>query len=223
MANKITVFTIESPNIVKKHLTNGQYRTQMYPKHSIFLHHTAGSSAQSAWDWWNKTPERVGTPYIIDRDGTIYETFNPMMWAPHLGVKGQIDLDQNSIGIEIVSWGQLKEKNGKYFTYTNKEIPLEEVAWCNWRGEKFFQAYSKAQIQSLLNLLAKLKKDFPSLVLNNPIKGFHEYSIKVTQDNVPGLWSHTTVRKDKLDIFPQNGLIEALIFFKKSLPNTILQ
>ena len=53
-------------DIVKKHLTNGQYLTTKDEKYSQFLHHTVSTNAMSAWRWWNSTPDRVGTPFIID-------------------------------------------------------------------------------------------------------------------------------------------------------------
>ena len=45
------------------------------PKKSLFLHHTASSTANSSWSWWNNNKERVGTAYLIDRDGTVIECF----------------------------------------------------------------------------------------------------------------------------------------------------
>ena len=66
-------------DLVKKHLTNGQYLTTQDEKFSQFLHHTVSTNAMSAWRWWNSTPDRVGTPYIIDRDGSIMECFPASM------------------------------------------------------------------------------------------------------------------------------------------------
>ena len=101
----------------KLHLRNDQYYPAVNKKDSIFLHHTSGSSARGAFDWWNQTPDHVGTAYIIERDGTIYEVFEPNQWGFHLGLKGDDDyMEKHSIGIEIVSLGQL-EKVGRDFIF----------------------------------------------------------------------------------------------------------
>src|SRR3972149_4662478 len=98
-----------------KRLNNLQYYPKANQKTMIFWHHTAGTTAQGAIDWWNQTPVAVGTAYLIDRDGTIFEVFDPKLWAYHLGVKNDDDyIEKNSIGIEIVAAGQLYlEKDGK--------------------------------------------------------------------------------------------------------------
>ena len=92
--------------IVKKYLTNGQYVSTEDEKRSVILHHTVSLNADSAWRWWNTTPERVGTQYIIDRDGTIIECFDPKFWAFHLGVVGDDNWhESHSVAIEIVAAG----------------------------------------------------------------------------------------------------------------------
>ena len=52
----------------------------------------------------NGNPNRIATAYIVERDGTIFEVFDPRHWAFHLGLKGsQGQVDRRSIGIEIAS------------------------------------------------------------------------------------------------------------------------
>ena len=105
-------------DLVKKHLSNGQYLTQEYEKKSQFLHHTVSTNAMSAWRWWNSTPERVGTPFIIDRDGSIIECFDPKMWAFHLGIVGDDNWhEKHSINIELTSAGPLYYHNKEFRFY----------------------------------------------------------------------------------------------------------
>lgn len=80
------------------------------PKTQLYLHHTVGGSAISTYNYWEGKTNRVATAYIIERDGTIYEVFDPHYWAWHLGLKTASNTIANkqSIGIEIASEGALR-------------------------------------------------------------------------------------------------------------------
>lgn len=208
-----------------KKLQSTQYYATTEEKKQIFWHHTAGTTADGAISWWNQTPERVGTAYVIDRDGTIFELFNPSAWAYHLGVYakdgGDIhDLDEKqSIGIEIVSAGILhQDEKGnfvQYPLYPNKAgahiIPHDEV-WDmgenkEWRGSRFYQGYSDKQVESLIWLTKKLSEDY-KISLPTDISKIFGFNAEVIKDKTPGLWSHSTVRKDKSDAIPYLPFIE---------------
>jgi len=206
--------------IIKKYLTNGQYLTAEYVKDTIFLHHTAGLNAEGAWQWWNQTPERVGTPFIIDRDGTVIECFDPKVWAFHLGITGDDNYhEKHSISIELVAGGQLYKEgdqfrfyplypNNHYFTV----IPKEEVFSLKqpWRGYNLYHTYTQAQLDTLKELIPYLIELFPTLVLPSLLGTFYEYDPGVVANHKPGLWSHSTVRENKNDIFPYPPLLETL-------------
>lgn len=200
--------------ITKKYLTNGQYNAQKQPIKGIILHHTAGGSAYSAWRWWNQTPEKVGTPYIIDRDGKVIETFDPEAWAWDLGLKsGDINSwEKQFVGIELVSWGQLTEKNGIFYNYLNKPVPKEEVCTLAkpYRNFKYFHKYSEAQLESLKELIMDLIKRFPAIPIQKGITNMFTYSPELVKKSQPGIYSHTTLRSDKVDVFPQPELISLL-------------
>jgi len=208
--------------IIKKYLTNGQYLTQEYSKKSLFLHHTVGTNAMSAWRWWNSTPERVGTPYIIDRDGSIFECFDPKMWAFHLGVKGDDNWhEMHSINIELVSAGPLRRVDDDFRFYPlwpNQlrftTIPEEEVykfpSKKEWKGFRYWHAYTEAQLESLQWLIGRLKMDFDTLDVSNDLSKIFEFNKDVVEDHLPGIWTHNSVREDKSDPFPYPPLIKAL-------------
>ena len=208
-------------DIVKKYLSNGQYLTQEYDKVSMFLHHTISTNAMSSWRWWNSTPDRVGTPYIIDRDGSIIECFNPAMWAFHLGIMGDDNYhEKHSINIELVSAGPLRYEDGKFIFYPlwpNKirwtEIPKSEVHSFSkpWMGFEHWHKYTDDQLESLKWLIGRIALDFPTIGLENDLKSIFEYNPKVVEEHLEGIWTHCTVRKDKSDAFPDPALIEALL------------
>lgn len=93
-------------------LTPDQYIPERQEKDLVVLHHTVGGTARSTFEWWQTgdREQRVATAYIIDRDGIIYEVFDPAHWAYHLGLKGAAGAhDKRSIGIELASEGGLRE------------------------------------------------------------------------------------------------------------------
>jgi N-acetyl-anhydromuramyl-L-alanine amidase AmpD len=194
--------TAPQPLISKIPLKENQYYQGIYTKKYIILHHTAGGSAASSIGGWAATPEHIATPYVIDRDGTIYECYDPKYWAYSLGVKGATFLEKAAIPIEIANYGAL-DKTGK--TYTGKIIAPEKTVKVDFRGQSNWEAYTPQQILSLKWLLPFLIKQFGITPQADRSK-FWEY-----QDpfKLPmGIYSHTTVRKDKIDIFPQKEIIE---------------
>jgi len=216
-------------DIVKKHLTNGQYLTSEDEKFSQFLHHTVSTNAMSAWRWWNSTPQRVGTPYIIDRDGSIIECFDPKYWAYHLGVKGDDNWhEKHSVNIEIVGAGPLRYEDKEFRFYPlwpNKTrytiIPEDEVYALTkpWKGFEYWHIYTEDQLESLKWLIGKNALTFPSLKMDNDIDGIFDFNQDVLDDHIGGIWTHGTVRKDKTDPFPYPPLITALKDVQAELEN----
>lgn len=206
------------PDIKKVPLAANQYVQQAQKKTHIVIHHTAGGNAAGTINWWVTDPKKIATAYVIDRDGTILECFDPRHWASHLGVKGFPGLEKSSIGIELAAWGGVtkapaddpkgKYKKGDFISYTKTKVPALEVVQADWRGQKFFHKYTDAQIQALKSLLVYLMEKF-GIAFQPDRKDFWQY--RGAKDLPPGVWSHTTVRTDKEDIFPQPELISAVM------------
>lgn len=220
---------VMQPDIKTIPLPLNQYYQGVYAKKHIVLHHTAGASAASSVAHWASNPDHIATPYIIDRDGTIYETFDPKYWAYHLGVKGNTAIEKSSIGIEICSYGSLavaiKDKPGKYkkgdfLTYTGRLIapgkivkthpfrpnvnPFAGTPDVSYTGT-VWEKYADEQIAALKLLLPYLIDRFKIPIQANREK-FYEY--QDPNKLPPGIWSHSTVRKDKIDIAPQPAIVE---------------
>jgi hypothetical protein len=219
--------------IIKKYLTNGQYLTAEFEKDSLFLHHTVGLTAEGAWNWWNQTPERVGTPFIIDRNGIIIECFNPKYWAYHLGLVGDDNYhEKHSVNVELVSGGRLYEKNGEFYFYPlypntqyYTKIPKDDVFTLSepWRGHLYYHKYTELQLKALKEFIPYIVKLFPKIVLPYPLGDFFEYDFEVVKDHKSGLWSHSTVRVDKDDIFPYPPLLETLEEISLGLTKPVIE
>ena len=206
--------------IVSKPLKNGQYLSSIEEKKSIFLHHTAGTTAKGAMDWWDQTPERVGTAFVIERDGTIYQCFDPQYHAYHLGVKGDDDWqEKHSVGIEIVAAGPLR--GGIFYPLwpskaSPKAIPADDIIAIKGGDYDGYHKYTDAQVSSVCQLVEHLKELFPSIELPKQMPSL-KYDSSIVKEHKPGIWAHSNVRADKNDIFPQPSLITALNTLLKAL------
>jgi N-acetyl-anhydromuramyl-L-alanine amidase AmpD len=88
-----------------------KYLRDVTRKVQLYLHHTVGGSAESTVAYWTSHRDRIGTSYIVARDGTVYEVFDPHYWAFHLGLTdATVNHQANawSIGIELASEGALR-------------------------------------------------------------------------------------------------------------------
>ena len=229
-----------SLQIIDKILEKGEYMEEKTVKNTIYLHHTAGSHrADWNIDNWNKDRDkktnariRVATAFIIGgldktgcnkdgMDGKVYRAFNEDLWAHHLGLETANNtlLNKQSIGIEMCNYGYLtKNKSGQFLTYVSSEVHPSQVCDLGYefRGNQFHHKYSDAQIASLKELLLFLKGKYnidltKGLVpiIDNPNGAGFEINNDALSGK-PGIWSHSSVRKDKHDIHPQAELIAML-------------
>ena len=215
-------------NIIMSYVNEGQYLKEATVKKQIYLHHTAGnSSGLAVVSTWNANADKIATSYAVtgkitsakEKDGDIIEIFDDKHWAYHLGLKQQLftenkvpyqSLDKISIGIEVCNWGQLTKKpDGTYINYVNRVVPKEEVTELAtpFKGYKYWHSYTDAQIQALKELLVHLgaKHNIP-LKYNADIWDITPRALK----GEAGVFSHNSVRKDKVDMYPHPKLIEML-------------
>ena len=223
--------TIQKENnlvINTSYLSEGEYlKGPISPKY-IFLHHTAGwhnpYNVISAWDKDKRGP--IGTEFVIGgqsvlgndikNDGVVVQAFPQDNWGYHLGAVGSQSMHKNSIGIEVCNFGYLV--NGK--TYTGSVAHESQIVTLkkSFRKFKTWHKYSDEQISSLKELLIfignresiDIREGLPKLIKDQGEKAF-EYSADAFSGKVFGILSHTNVRKDKFDMFPQQELLDMLV------------
>ncbi len=170
---------------------------------TVLLHFTAGSTAYGAAATFQTNGKKVHTPYIVDKDGTIYEMYDPeKIWGYHLGVS-DLATEKRCIGIEIVNEGPLKLKDGKlcwwpkdYSTpYTGEAVETEP-----FRGFTHWAAFPDPQVQAVVALTKELCRRFgiPYLI---PNKETRERAHKPAEFP-KGICTHQQFRADKVDIGP---------------------
>jgi N-acetyl-anhydromuramyl-L-alanine amidase AmpD len=199
----------------------------------FFIHHTAGwdNPYRTVSNWNRDKRGRVATQYVIGgsnvkgntkHDGVVVECFPNNYLGWHLGKVGKFAISKFSGGVELNNFGYLKKKDGKYYTYVNTEVKPEYVCDLGYkfRGFQYWHAYTDKQIESLRLLILHLKDIYPKMDLENGLpkllkEGMHpkdafEFNSDAYYAKQFGLWTHTNVRKDKFDCFPQPELVEML-------------
>lgn len=210
-----------------------EYIEEYVEKDTLYLHHTVGSHRPDyTIGWWEKdnspgTLRRVATSFVIGRksiagdetfDGVTYRAFSELHWAYHLGTRLNNNklLNQKSIGIEICALGALQKADNGIFFFQNGDtkivVPQSEVCELDeeWRGHTYFQKYTAKQIKECERLILTLAKIFDIPVIDK-VYDRKWFDINAeAEKGAPGLWTHTNVRTDKTDCFPQPEFIEML-------------
>ncbi len=198
-------------------LPDSQYFRFAGPKTGIALHHTVGGSAASTLRWWLDDQQLVGTAYLIDRDGTVFEVFDPTGWAWQFGLRWsdakRIHFERRFIGIEICSEGGLLESGGRLYCF-DRVSPRTEKARADafdfgrdYRGYRWFDRYEPAQIDSLCTLVNELCARFG--IPRRAPRPFIEHHGEALAD-FEGIIGHAMVRPDKTDPIPDLALWDRL-------------
>lgn len=202
-----------------------QYYPVETPKKQIVLHHTVSNpfDTSGVLRTWIDDPAHVATHFVITGDGTPYQLYSSKYWAHHLGVVNPIfisqgldpsgrnlKLNQESIGIEICNWGFLnKTSDGKYkAVYGNivNNVEIQEYPDL-FRGQRYYQKYTEAQIKTVGELLLFFKNKF-----NIPLD-YHADMWDINKNallGTPGVWTHVSYHPEKSDLHPQPEMVEML-------------
>ena len=184
-------------------------------KTGICIHHTVGGTARSTYDWWMRdrsadgTGRRVGTAYLIDRDGSIHEVFTPEAWAYQFGLSWRVDrklaFEKRFIGIELASVGPLLEKDDCFYCFDrvdNKTRVDKRTVFDfgrTWRGYRYWTRYPNAQVDALIELIDDLCRRF-RIERRVPSDFLRFYGEELF--DFEGVIGHTMVRVDKSDPNP---------------------
>jgi N-acetyl-anhydromuramyl-L-alanine amidase AmpD len=202
-----------------------QYYKEVQNKNQIVLHHTVSDPTSAVGDIgsWLADTSRIATYSILGYDGTLNKCFDSNDWAHHLGIKAEFLkkwqfndyssrnelLNRQSIAIEIDAWGGLTKSGDVFLNAYGKPIsPKLEVIEVDWRGYHYFQKYSDEQLAALEELL-------PVLMRANKIENFgiKDGNFGIRRDALQGksgIFSHSSYREDKSDLYPDERLIKLL-------------
>jgi hypothetical protein len=168
-------------------------------------------------------PLKVGTSYVIGRkssssdislwDGKVLKAFDDRYWAYHLGItENSKELNSKSVSIEICNYGQLTlGRDDKFYNYVNKPINNEDVVELSkpFKGYKYWEKYTDVQLESTRKLILYLKNRW-NIEIESGIYNEDWFEYDEKWFSLGGLRTHTQVRKDKFDLFPQPELLQML-------------
>jgi hypothetical protein len=196
-------------------LPESEYFAEPQAKSGIALHHTVCDDARTTLDLWRRDraaggkPRRVATAFVIDKDGTIFEAFDPAAWAWQFGLpwrdEERIGFEKRFIGIEITSEGGLLEHEGRLYAYDRVsphfEKPASEALDCGtpYRGFRWFDRYEPEQLDALGRLVDELCARF-SMPRVYPERPYLYYGDALR--SFEGVIGHAMVRSDKSDPAP---------------------
>lgn len=168
-------------------------------------------------------------------DGEVVQAFPQGGYGWHLGI-GNNEMHRNSVGIEVCSFGQLTKDGynksingvqtwipltkGKFYTYVGTEadpgqvINLDKV----YRNYTYWHRYSDKQIVALKELILyianrdsiDIRCGLPDLIRKKGFDAFDTFDIPLVS-KTRGLWCHANVATNKVDMFPQQELIDMLL------------
>lgn len=137
------------------------------------IHYTAGGSLSSAANWFMCSDSQVSAHFIIDRNGDIAQCVALDKCAWHAGKstwKELSNLNQFSIGIELVNWGPLQRNQDSGLFHPcavsgcKKVIPPQEVFDCSLSEPendlRYWQSYTAPQLFTLCSLLHALFQEY---------------------------------------------------------------
>jgi len=133
---------------------------------AVVIHYTAGGTAEGAISTFLNAG--VSAHFIIGRDGAVTQMVDTDVAAWHAGVSvwnGRRELNQWSIGIELVNWGPLtKKEKGEFVSWTGTVIPRSEVYEGRHKNKDcqydYWQSYTLKQIASLKRIVGILHKHY---------------------------------------------------------------
>lgn len=223
------IYTTENGLIIERHfLPVGEYKTGPTNKEYVFLHHTAGwhNPFRTIDHWGRDSRGAVATEFVLGGpsikgndnkyDGKMVQAFPEGGYGWHLGKNGSQHMHTHSVAIEVNNFGYIVD--GKtYAGTTAHESQIVELAK-PFRGHKTWHRYSDAQIEALHKWILwiaerdsiDVRAGLPALIKEKGADAF-EWNEDAYYGRVKGLWTHTNTRKDKVDMFPQQELMDMLV------------
>ena len=222
-------YTTDNGLMINQHfLPKGEYKEGPIKPEWLYLHHTAGwNNPYKCIDSWGRDSRgAVATEFVLGGqsvkgnddtyDGVMVQAFPEGNYGWHLGKNGSQKMHVNSVAIEVCNFGWIK--NGK--TYAGTSVDESQIVTLDkeFRGHKTWHRYSDEQIEALRKWILwigdrdgiDIRAGLPSLIKDKGADAF-EWNEDAYYGKVKGLWTHTNTRKDKVDMFPQQELLDMLM------------
>ena len=161
----------ESFEVVTCKPANGDqsfFYNQAVAKQRIAVHFTAGY-LKGDISALTRKDNHVSTPFVVARDGSIYQLFSSKYWSYHLGKGaqgGNQEMSSSSVAIELSNVGYLRPKGDQMVDPYGSQYcaAAEKDAYVTlpkpFRGYTAFATFPDTQYTALTNLLRYLTKTY---------------------------------------------------------------
>ena len=113
-------------------------------------------------DQWELSKEKFGAPYLIDRDGTIYKTYEDQDWSYHLNLPNTKGFyDKQSVPIMLANELHLIRENGVYYAFEynhSTNTYSGPVTVSDWKEYKYWAKIDDEQFDATLDLTLDICK-----------------------------------------------------------------
>lgn len=198
--------------IVPIRAITGYFYPTETPKTMIVLHYTCGYLSGDIATLVEQD-SHMSVSYVIGRNGTVFQLFDPKYWSYHLGkgsIGGNSPNSSRSIAIELSNIGPLTQRGSDLLTpYNDVYCNLGETQYYTvlnepYRGYRYYASFTPQQYMGLTNLLGYLTQKFniPRVFLPEKDR-FLPFSNDPAAQTFKGICSHVNYRVDgKTDIGP---------------------
>lgn len=217
--------------IHKHYLPKEEYIDGPIQNEYIVLHHTAGNAnPYMCIDQWGKdTRGKIATEFVLggvnhhngndEFDGIMVQAFPKGCQGWHLGKTASGFMNRHSVGLEICSMGYLD--NIDKTTYVGSKCIADQIRELpqHFKGKLFWHKYSESQIKETekwIKYVGERDKIDIRLGLKQFIKKYgatkgFDFQENAFYGKVKGLLTHTNVRKDKMDCYPDPDFVDMII------------
>jgi len=166
---------------------------------TVVLHYTVTGSLEETIDLFKDRGKRASAHYVIGKDGQIIQMVDVGKKAWHAGTSefhGRPDVNDFSIGIELVNWGLLKERNGVLFSWPERYGTEYQGRSPVHKGGEWWDPFTEMQYRVLAHLIGQIRVHFP-LIAPDRIVGHGDVAIPRGRKIDPGLaFDWDRVKKD---------------------------
>lgn len=143
-------------------------------------------------------------------EGKVIKNFDDNYWSYHSPLTTTTKrINQMSISIEISNLGPLHRIKDKFYTKSGLLLDESEVIELDFRGYKYWNKYTKKQIESLRKLLIFLSEKY-DIDFDKDIYDENWFEYHKKWNSVGGLRTDSQLSYSRTGIFPQKEIIEML-------------
>lgn len=137
---------------------------------AIVIHYTSSPTLDGAVAWFLNPESRVSAHYVIGPDGKMVQMVNDKDRAWHAGkseLHGKSNVNDFSIGIELVNWGILEHRGSGDFAawpedYT-RPYSVEELGRPILKDHTWWAPYPDVQVDACIRLCEMLRSKYQDI------------------------------------------------------------